>query len=111
MSKKIECFSNYLPTKIFPNILYEEIIKLKFDEIVKDKDFERSPTEIETYESIEELKYHLEIEDGGVTILDGLNEKEMYDFRLQAMFKRSTHSIFISFHNQSRLLQTTKENG
>ena len=43
------------------------------------KDFEKSDTEIETYESIEELKFPQEYEDSGITILDGLNEKETND--------------------------------
>ena len=66
--------------------------------IVNNKDFEKSDTEIETYESIEELKFPQEYEDGGIIILDDLNEKEMNDSRVQAMFKRSRHinlSIFI----------------
>ena len=62
------------------------------------KDFEKSDTEIETYESIEELKFPQEYDDEGIVILDDLNEKEMIDPRVQAMFKRSRHnnlSIFI----------------
>ena len=44
------------------------------------------------------MKYPQEYEDGGIIILDDLNEKEMNDPRVQAMFKRSRHnnlSIFI----------------
>ena len=68
------------------------------EEIVIKKDFEKSNTEIETYESIEGLKFPQEYDDGGIIILDDLNEKEMNDPRVQAMFKRSRHnnlSIFI----------------
>ena len=66
--------------------------------MVNNKDFEKPNTEIETYESIEELKIPQEYEDGGTTILDDLNEKKMFDPRVQAMFKRFRHynlSIFI----------------
>ena len=65
--------------------------------IVNDEDFESSEIEIETYNSIEELKFPNEY-DGGIIILDDLNQKEMEDPRVQAMFKRSRHnnlSIFI----------------
>ena len=62
------------------------------------KDYKKTDTEIETFESIEELKFPQEYEDGGIIILDDLNEKGMKDPRVQARFKRSTHkylSIFI----------------
>ena len=96
--KLIECFSNYIPIHIIPNILNEEDIDLVIDGVINNKDFEKSDTEIETYDSIEELKFPQEYEDGGIIILDDLNEKEMNDPRVQAMFKRSRHnnlSIFI----------------
>ena len=54
--KLIKCFSNYRSIHIIPNILNEEDIDVVIDEIVKIEDFEKSNTEIETYESIEELK-------------------------------------------------------
>ena len=44
------------------------------DEIFNNKDFEKSDTEIETYESMEELKFPQEYKDGGLFILDDLNE-------------------------------------
>ena len=68
------------------------------EEIVYNKDFEKSNTEIETYESIEELKFPQEFENNSINILDDLNQKEMDDPRVQAVFKRSRHnnlSIFI----------------
>ena len=34
------------------------------EEVISNKDFEKSNTEIETYESIEELKYRQEYDDG-----------------------------------------------
>ena len=68
------------------------------DEIVTIKDFQKTDTEMEAYESIEELTFPQKYEDGGIAILDDLNEKEMNDPGVQAMFKRSRHnnlSIFI----------------
>ena len=96
--KLIKCFSNYIPVHIIPNILIEADIDVVIEEIVNNQDFEKSNTEIETYENIEELKYPQEYDDGGIIILDDLNEKEMNDPRVQAMFKRSRHnnlSIFV----------------
>ena len=96
--KLIKCFSNYIPIHIIPNILNEIDTDVIIERIVNNKDFEKSNTEKETSESIEEIKVPQENEDGGIILLDGLNEKEMNDPRLQAMFKRSRHSnlsIFI----------------
>ena len=55
--KLIKCFTNYIPSHIIPNILNEEDINILIEETVNNKDFEKSDTEIETYESIEELKF------------------------------------------------------
>ena len=96
--KLIKCFSNYIPNHIIPNILNEADIDIVIEEIVINKNFEKSDTERETYESIEEIKFHQEYDDGGIIILDDLNEKQMNDPRVQAMLKRSRHdklSIFI----------------
>ena len=79
-------------------------IDIVIEEIVKNKDFQKSDLEKETYEGIEELKFPQEYDDGGIIILDDLKEKEMNDPRVQAMLKRSRHNIFIYIHNQSRLL-------
>ena len=87
-----------MPIHIIPNILNEEDIDIVIDEIVNNKDFQKSDTEIETYESIEELEFPQEYENNIIIILDDLNQKEMDDPRVQAMFKRSRHnklSIFI----------------
>ena len=43
------------------------------------------------------MKFPQEREDGGIIILDDLNEKEMNDPRVQAMFKRSRHKTLSSF--------------
>ena len=58
-------------------------IDLVIEEIVNNEDFEKSDTEIETNESIEELKFHQEYDDGGIITLDDLNEKEMNDPRVR----------------------------
>ena len=57
ISKFFECFSKYIPSHIKPNILNDEDIDIVFEEIVNNKGFEKSDAEIETYESIEEIKY------------------------------------------------------
>ena len=96
--KIFKCFSNYITIHIIPNILREEDIDIVIEEVFNNKAFEKSDTEIETYESIQQLKFPQEFDDGGIIILDDLNEKEMNDPRVQAMFKRSRHnnlSIFI----------------
>ena len=95
--KLFKCFNNHISIHIFRNFLNEDF-DVVFEEIVNNKDFEKSETELETYESIEELKFAQEFEDGGIIILDDLNQKEMNDPRVQAMFKRSRHknlSIFV----------------
>ena len=113
--KLIKCFSSYIPIHIIPNILNEEDIDILIDELVNNKDFQKSNIEIETYESIEELKCPQEYDDGGIIILDDLNEKEMNDPRVQAMFKRSRHnnlSIFIISQDYYELpKKTIRANG
>ena len=92
------CFSNYIPIHIIPNILNEADFDIVVEEIVKNKDFEKSDTEVETYESIEDLKFPQEYENDSIIVLDDLNQKELDDPGVQARFKRSRHnnlSIFI----------------
>ena len=60
----IKCFSNYIPIHLIPNILNEEDIDVVIEEIVNNKDFEKSDIEKETFDSLEELKYPQEFEDG-----------------------------------------------
>ena len=96
--KLIKFFSNYIPIHILPNILNEEDIDVFTEELDNNKDFEISDTEIETYESIEDLKNPQEYENNSIIILDDLNQKEMDDPRVQAMFERSRNNnstIFI----------------
>ena len=106
--KLIKCFSNYIPIHIIPSILKEEDIVI--EEIVNSKDFEKSNTEIETYESIEDLKFPQDYEINSIIILDDLTQKEMDDLRVQAMFKRSRHnnlSIFIISQDYYELSKKT----
>ena len=99
-----------------PSILNEADNDTVIDEIINNKDFEKSNTEIETYESIEEFKFPQDFYDGGtIIILDDLNEKKMNDPRVQAMFKRSRHnnlSIFIISQDYYELpKKTIRANG
>ena len=106
----IKCFSNYIPINTIQNILYEEDLDLVIEEIVDNKDFEKSNIEIETFDNIEELKYPQEYENNSIIILDDLNQKEMDDPRVQAMFKRSRHnnlSIFIISQDYYELSKKT----
>ena len=48
---------------IIPNIFNEDDLDIVFDEIVNEKNIKETHCEIETYESIEELKYPQEFED------------------------------------------------
>ena len=96
--KLIKCFTIYIPIHIIPNILNEADIDIVIDELVNNKDFEKSDCEIETYESIEDIKFPQEYENNSIIILNDLTQKEMDDPRVQAMFKRSRHnnlSIFL----------------
>ena len=95
--KLIKCFTNYIISNIIPNILNEEDIDIVIDEIVNNKDFKKSDTEIETDESIEELNYPQDSDDRGIIIIDDINEKNMNDPRVQALFKQSRHNILSIF--------------
>ena len=90
--KLIKCFSNYIPIHIIPNILSEIDIDIVIEETFNNKDFQKSNIEIETYESIEDLKFPQEYENNSIINLDDLYQKEMDDPRVQAMFKRSRHN-------------------
>ena len=113
--KLIKSFINYIHIHITPKILNKEHIDVVIEEIVNNKDFEKSDTEIETYESIEKLKFPQEYEDGGVIILDDLNEKEVNDPIVQAKFKRSRHNnlsiFFISQDHYELPKRTIRANG
>ena len=93
----IKCFTNYIPINIIPNILNEEDIDILLNELVNNKDFEKSDIEIETYDNIEELKFPQDYENNSIIILDDLNEKEINNDKIQAMFKRGRHNNLSKF--------------
>ena len=81
-----------------PNILNEEDIDLVIDEIVNNKDFTKSLTETESFDNIEELRFPQDYENNSIIILDDLNEKEINNDKIEAIFKRGRHnnlSVFI----------------
>ena len=106
--KLIKSFSNYIPIYIIPNIFNEEDIVI--EEVFNNKDFQKSDIEIKTFDNIEELKFPQYYENNSIIILDDLNQKEMDDPRVQAMFKRSRHnnlSIFIISQDYYELSKKT----
>ena len=106
----IKYFTNFIPIHIIPNILNKDDIDIVFEGVINKKDFEKSDIEIETFDNIEELKYPQEYENNSIIILDDLNQKEMDDARVQAMFIRSRHnnlSIFIISQDYYELSKKT----
>ena len=95
--KLIKCFSKYIPFHIIPNNLNEEDFDIVIEEIVNNKDFEESDTEIETFDNIEELKYPQEYENVSIIILDDINQKEIKIDKIPAMIKRKRHKHFFIF--------------
>ena len=103
-------FRNYIPIHIIPNVLNEKDLVVVVDEKVNIKDFQNSNTEIEAYEKLEELNFPREYKNGGLQMLDDINEWEMNDPRVQAMFKISRHiilSIFIFSQEYYELPKST----
>ena len=107
--KLIKCFSIYIPIHIIPIILNEEDFDIVIEEIVNNKDFEKSNTEIEIYDNIEELKYPQEFEKNSFFILDDLNEKKINNDKIQAMFKRGRHNNLSTFFDLTILLRITQK--
>ena len=106
----IKCFNNYIPIHIIAIILNEKDIDIVIEEIINNEDFEKSDIEIEVFDNIEQLKYPQEYENNSIIILDDLNQKEMDDPKVQAMFKRSRHnnlSIFIISQDYYELSKKT----
>ena len=93
--KLIKCFNNYIPIHIIPNILNEEDIDIVVEEIVNNEDFEKSITEIETFDNIEELRFPQDYENNSIIILDDLNEKEINNDKIKAMFKEDVITIYL----------------
>ena len=65
---------------------------------------------IEAYESIEDVKTPQEYEIIIITILDDLNQKELEDPRVQAMFKRSRHFILSIFIINQAYYELSRKN-
>ena len=111
----IKCFSNYIPIHIKPNILNEADIDKVIDDIVNNKDFEKSDIDIESYDNIEELKFPQYYEYNSIIILDDLNEREINNEKIQAIFERGRHnnlSIFIISQDYYELpKKTIRANG
>ena len=106
----IKCFNNYIPINKIAEILNEEDLDILIEEINADKDFQKSNIELEVFDNIEELKYPQDYDNDSIFFLDDLNEKEMDDPRVQAMFKRSRHnnlSIFIISQDYYELSKKT----
>ena len=85
--KTIKGFSKYISIHIIPIVLNETDIIVVNDEIVNNKDFQKSDHEKETYESIQELQYPQEYENNSIIILDVLKEKIIKNDEIQAVFK------------------------
>ena len=113
--KLIKSFNNYIPINIIPNILNEEDLDIVIEELINNEGFEKSNTEIEAFDNIEELRFPQEYENNSMIILDDLNEKEINNEKIQAMFKRSRHnnlSIFIITQDYYELpKKTIRANG
>ena len=91
--------SNYKLIDINPNILNEEDFDIVSDEKVINKDFQKANTEIETYETIEELNGHQDFDSYQpiVFILDDLNQLQLDEPLVQILFKKSRHIIISIF--------------
>ena len=116
LQKKNKCFSIYIPIHKISNILNEEDIDVVIEEIVNiNKDFEKSDTEIETFDNNEELRYPQDYENKSIIILLDINEKGVNNDKIQAMFKRGRHnnlSIFIISQDYYELpKRTIRANG
>ena len=90
---------NYIPIFIIPNVSIEEDLDPTNDEKVIHKGFEKSETEIESYNPIVELKYPQEYVANFpiVFIVNGLNEKQINGSRVQFLFKLFSHNNLIFF--------------
>ena len=105
-----EYFSNFIPIHIIPNILSDEDIDVVIDEKINNKDFQNYDIEIETIDSIKEIKFPQEYENISIIILDNLNEKQINNDKIRAIFKRRRHtnlSIFIIRQDYYELPKST----
>ena len=76
--KLIKCFTNNIPKNIISNILDDEVLGLMIDELCGDKEFEKSETEREASESLEEIECPQGFDSNFliVILLDNLNENK-----------------------------------
>ena len=90
---------NFLPKNKVQNVFNEANLGLTFQKKINNENFEKSETEKETYESIEELKYPKQKNSEYLIVIISvdINEKEITDLRFQAMFRRSTHGSVSAF--------------
>ena len=88
--KGTKCSNNSVQTNIIQNSLNERGLDLLIEEIFNPENFAKSETEIETYESKEELRYPREYDSKfpNAGDIDILNEKQINDLRVYAFFKR-----------------------
>ena len=95
-TKLIECFEQKIPPISISKILKN---KKTIEDCLSD---ELSNIEIFVHENIDELKFPQDYQgESTVIILDDLNENEMKDERVQALFKRSRHNnISVFFISQ-----------
>ena len=75
----------------------EEDLDLVIQEIVNNEDFEKSDTEIETFDNIEEVRFPQEYEDNSIIMLHDLIEREINNDKKPAMFKRGRHCNLCTF--------------
>ena len=113
--KLFKCFTNYIPLHIITNILNEEDTYKVIDEMINNKVFEKTGTEIETIDSKEELGYPQDYENNSIVILNDLIEKQIINDKILAMFKRGRHdklSVFIISQDYYELpKRTIRANG
>ena len=111
----IKSFNKYIPIHIISNIFNEEYIDLVIEELVNNKDFQKSDNEIETFDSIEEIRFPQDYENNSIILLDDLNDKEINNDKIQVMFKRGRHynlSILLISQDYYELpKRTTRANG
>ena len=75
IKKYFKGFYNFIPIHIIRNILNEENIDVVIEEVVNSKNFQKSDTKIETYESIEEIKFPQVYEKNSIIFLDDFKSK------------------------------------
>ena len=92
-----KCFNNYKPIHVISNILNEEDFDIVIEQRINNKDFEKSDIDKETFDNIEELRFPQDYENNSIIILNDLNEKEINNDKIQAMFKRGRRNNLSTF--------------